>query len=132
MLSTLLLPTLRQRFPNRGLRETDTLGVCAVFPAVHPDFGDIEIHDHGYELTVVAGNFTHGHFSNYDQSLDVEAKERQIVDAVVEFLEDLFADRVVLHLTKGGGGWYYPEHVGDKPRYECEYVWSGPRPKSGK
>lgn len=133
MLSALLLPTLHERFPNRGLREGDTPGVCAVFPAIHPDVGDIQIYDDGDELTVVAGNFTHGHFSNYDESRGVEEKELQIVDAVADFLEDLFADRIVLWGSqRGSGGWYYPEHAGDDPGHEREHVWSGPRPRSGK
>ncbi len=67
-----------------------------MFPAVHPAVGNLEIYDDGNELTLVAGNFTHGHFSNYDENLSVDQKESAIVDAVVSFLEDLFADRVVL------------------------------------
>ena len=127
MLSSQLLPKLEQHFPGRGMRAGASPQPCAVFPG-HPDVGDIEIYDDGDELTVVAGKFTHGHFSNYDQELGDDEKECEIVDAVVSFLTDLFADRVILWGShSGSGGWYYPEHAGGAGQHEHEFVWSGPR-----
>jgi hypothetical protein len=130
MLSTLLLPELRQRFSHRGLRTGPPPNACAAFPGIHPEFGNIEIYDDGDELTVVVGKFTHGHFTNYDDNLSVDDKERQIVDDVVAFLEDLFADRVVVWSYKGSGGWYYPEHHEEPRRHERQFVWSGPWSKT--
>ncbi|HEX8200728.1 MAG TPA: hypothetical protein VF590_09590, partial [Isosphaeraceae bacterium] len=113
-----------------GLRVESTPHVKVVFPAVHPEVGDIEIYDDEVELTVVAGNFTHGHFSCYDESLSKEQVEETIVDDVVAFLRELFADRIVLWgAHRAVGGWY---RRGTDPwspsgvRREREYVWSGP------
>src|SRR5262245_34891909 len=78
----------------------------AVFAAAHPDVGDVQIFDDGSEVTLVAGNFTHGHFSDFD-SKSAEEAEKNIVDDVIAFLERLFADQVVLWGSqRGGGGWY--------------------------
>ena len=136
MISDVLIPQLQQRFPNRGLRISTPPGPCAVFPAIHADVGDIEIHDDGDELTVVAGNFTHGHFSNYDSDLSPDEKAKIIADEVVAFLENLFADRIVLWGSHhGSGGWYSRGGETDnitglfKERGK-EYVWSGPLPSA--
>jgi hypothetical protein len=127
MISTILIPKLQERFPERGLRINAAPSPCAVFPAIHPEVGDIEIYDDGDELTVVAGNFTHGHFSNYDEGLSAEEKASAISDEVLGFLRDLFADQIVLWGShQGSGGWFkrgeYSEYKGDAQ----EYVWSGP------
>ncbi len=73
------------------------------FPAVHADVGDIQIYDDGDEITVVAGNFTHGHFSNYED-ISEEESERMIAENVADFLEKLFSDKVVLLGSHKGGG----------------------------
>jgi hypothetical protein len=143
-LTDVLIPRLLDRFPGRGLRTGSLTGApsprspCAVFPAVHPEVGDIQIFDDGDELTVVAGNFTHGHFECYDINTKDPARSEQIVANIVAFLEDLFSDRMVLWGShKGSGGWYArgdregTELVdefrdatgGGRPRL---YVWSGP------
>jgi predicted HD phosphohydrolase len=98
----------------------------AVFAAAHADVGDILIFDDGCEITLVAGKFTHGHFSDFDsQSLD-EAEEH-IVEAVIEFLERLFADQVVLWGTHHGGGGWYLRKLGDSAHAKGpRFVWSGP------
>ena len=102
-----------------------------VFPAVHPEVGDLQIFDDGSEVTIVAGNFTHGHFSAFD-SKSSEETEAQIVDEVIEFLERLFADEIVLWGShRGGGGWYDRSRSAQTPPHRLRkgqilYVWSGP------
>ena len=96
---------------------------------MHPDVGDIQIYDDGDELTVVAGNFTHGHFSNYDDKLTVEQRTEEISDDVMSFLESLFADHIVLWGShESGGGWYHIEQdsTAFSAQEEKKYVWSGP------
>ena len=52
-------------------------------------------------------DLTHGHFAEYDDQMPEAERERRIVDAVVEFLGALFADRVaVWGQANVGGGWY--------------------------
>ena len=128
MLAEVLIPRLLQRFPGRGMRVGVPPSACAVFPAIHPDVGNVEIFDDGDELTLVAGNFTHGHFSNYNEDLSPEAKAEQIGNEVIAFLESLFSDRIVLwgsHVS--AGGWYDLGREGSaRGKDTSKYVWSGP------
>jgi hypothetical protein len=122
-----LFPTLRERFPHRGLRFESRPVPCAVFPAVHPDVGDIQVCDDGDEVTVYAGKFTHGHFSNYDEISGPE-KRRIISEDVVEFLDAVFTDQVIFWGSHGGGGGWHRLDFGPCEDPEPgEYVWSGPR-----
>jgi hypothetical protein len=127
MISAVLMPELQKRFPERGLRIGSAPEACAVFPALHPEVGDILIYDDGDELTLVAGKFTHGHFASYDDSLSDDKRADRIVDEVVSFLEELFADRIILWGShEGGGGWYRAEKGSAFQQRGNEYVWSGP------
>ena len=127
MISDLLIPELQQRFPGRGLRVGSPPEACAVFPSAHPEVGDVVIQDDGTEVTVCLGNFTHSHFANYEDTLTQEQKVEQITADVVAFLEDLFADRVVLWGSRrGAGGWRSRDDEAKHSNYVVEYVWSGP------
>lgn len=127
LLAETLLPELQRRFPDRGLRIGVEPESFAFFPAIHPEVGDIQIFDEGDELTVVAGNFTHGHFSNYEDELSVEQKAELIVAGVLNFLDELFGDRIVLYGSHaGGGGWYRREESSAWSDGEKKFVWSGP------
>ncbi|MFO0965319.1 MAG: hypothetical protein U0793_06995 [Gemmataceae bacterium] len=129
MLCAVLIPKLQERFAGRGLRIDSAPSPCAVFPAVHPEFGDIQIYDEGDELTVVAGHFTHGHFSNYDDELSVEQKAEKITDGVVHFLEEVFADEVAFWgAHESAGGWHKRGERSDWQKAAREFVWSGPLP----
>ena len=129
MLSSLLLPILRERFPGRGLVEGTPPDPCAVFPGTHPGIRGVSIYDDGHELTVCVDDLTHGHFAEYDDALPVPEQERRIVASVVEFLDTLFADKVaVWGQANVGGGWYRIDldGSGGGPGVP-EFVWSGPR-----
>ncbi len=131
-ISDCLLPQLAANFPNRAMRLTPDHAPEVVFPAAHPDVGDIEIHDDGDELTVVLGKFTHTHFGNYDDDISEAERAEKICHAVVEFLQDVFTDQIEFYGShKGGGGC---QLRGRKP---CgllsraslggqTFVWSGP------
>src|SRR5262249_9607059 len=126
-ISDVLIPKLQQRYPNRHMRIGSPPAPCAVFPAVHPEVGDIEIYDDGDELTVVAGNFTHGHFSNYEAELSTKQKAVRITDSVLSFLDDLFADQIILWGShEGSGGWYKKGETSEWRKGAKAYVWSGP------
>jgi len=127
MIRDFLLPILTERFPGRFVTAEPGVQPCVTFPAKHPQVGDVQIYDDGDEITLIAGNFTHGHFSNYDE-IPVEEKEKIIADSVADFLDRLFSDQVVLWGShKGSGGWQVLDGVSSyKPRHN-EYVWSGPR-----
>jgi hypothetical protein len=129
MISDFLIPKLRRRFSDRGLRVGVPPQPCAVFPAIHPEVGDVVISDDGYELTLEAGNFTHSHFSNYDDNLSESQKAERISEDVAQFLEELFADRVVLWGSHAGSGGWYPRDEQPSRLFRAHgelYVWSGP------
>ena len=133
-----LIPKLQERFGDVLFTVTGTAQPCVVFPPVHPEVGPIEIHDDDSELTVVAGNFTHGHFSNYDDDLSDEEKDIAIVDAVIDFLDAVFADQVVFWGShESGGGWshratpdagqsVWPWPIERVKQSSKQFVWSGP------
>lgn len=126
-LSDMLTPMLLRQFPDRNLRLDSPPAPCAVFPAIHPEVGDLEVHDDGDELTVVAGNFTHGHFSNYDPNLTAQQKAERITEEVVAFLKELFADEIVLYGShEGFGGWYKRGENSEFQGAAKGFVWSGP------
>jgi hypothetical protein len=126
MITEKLIPRLEARFPDRSMKLGASPEAIAVFAAVHPDVGDVQIFDDGSEVTLVAGNFTHGHFSDFDSKSADEAEEN-IVESVIEFLERLFADQVVLWGShRGSGGWYDRERGRSEFANGPRYVWSGP------
>ena len=128
MIRDFLLPLLTQRFPGRFVTAEPGVEPCVTFPAKHPQVGDVQINDDGYEITLVAGKFTHGHFSNYDD-IPVAEKEKKIAEDVADFLDKLLSDQVIFWGSpKGGGGWRVVDSTSsDKPKHRNEYVWSGPR-----
>ncbi len=128
-LSQRLLPTLRDRFPGRGLVEGQSSeDPCAAFPGLHPGIRRVAVYEEGDELTVVLDDLTHGHFSDYDYSGNEGEREQRIVDEVVEFLDDLFADRVAVWGEHSVGGGWYRVSV-EEPRFgrgRPAFLWSGP------
>jgi len=128
MIRDFLLPLLTERFPGRFVAAKPGIEPCVTFPAKHPQVGDLQINDDGDEITLFAGKFTHGHFSNYDK-IPVEEKEKRIAEDVADFLGKLLSDQVVLWGShKGIGGWrVFDSASSDKPKQRKEYVWSGPR-----
>ena len=65
----------------------------ASFDAKHPDVGNVVIEDDGKELIVSVGNIHHGHFASYEDGLSAAEHEAVIVDQLIGFLLDLFADK---------------------------------------
>ena len=128
MLSSLILPILRERFPGRGLAEGAPPGPCARFPGIHPGIRGVSIYDDGDELTLCIDDLTHGHFAEYDNELPEVERQRRIVEAVVDFLDALFADQVAVWGQANVGGGWYRINLGSSGRNGVqEFVWSGPR-----
>jgi hypothetical protein len=123
-----LLPALRARFPDRAFRSGSASTEVATFSAAHPGFGDLTIHDEGHEATIVLGTLMHTHIDASHSRHAAQGNERAVVEEVLEFLDDLFADRIVVWCIAGkSGGYYYvggkSEHV---PQDAKVFVWSGP------
>lgn len=122
-----LVDELVKRFPGRGLRLESEAKRRAVFPAAHPDVGDIIILDDDEELMVVYGNFTHCHYGAW--RLPPGATNRDIVESLLRDLDDLFGDRLVMwgsHNEEGGIFRLGQELSSLSPLEKRRYVWSGP------
>ena len=133
MIFDYLIPKLQEHFQSRNLCMVTSPKARVVFPAIHPDFGNIEIYDDGGEITIIAGNFTHGHFSNYDENLSEEDKSKKIAEDVLEFLRKVFADQIIFWGShRGIGGWFKRgesgkfHRIGIFRKSRSEFVWSGP------
>lgn len=130
MIRDILLPRLEDRFPGRGLRPGFPPDPVAIFPRQHEAVGDVSIWDHGDEATVAVGEITHGHFNPYDPTLNAEQIAERVADDVINFLIDLFEDRVLLWKSADGrsGGW---RMIGSDDRdslmdaSDQGFVWSG-------
>jgi hypothetical protein len=141
MIADSLIPALKEKFPDSGMRCGAPPDPIAVFPAAHPEVGEVTIFDDGDEVIVSIGEITHGHFGAYEAGLSQEQVHEAVTASVVAFLGDLFADKVVLwHVRPGGAsGWYYPSEVPKSadasgclgrlfrvPRRARRFLWSGP------
>jgi hypothetical protein len=132
-IAEVLFPLLKESFPGRSLRLDFAPSVCAVFPAAHPEVGDLIISDDGNEATVTIGSITHCHFNPYDESLSPEQLAKRVSNDVIAFLRELFADRVLIWRSGrlGSGGWQ--RLPAEKPAHflsekATTYLWSGPTP----
>jgi hypothetical protein len=131
MIRDILLPKLMERFPDRGLRAASPPDPVATFPAAHPAVGDLSIWDDGGEAMVAVGDITHGHFNPNDGSLTPEQVAERVAADVLGFLEDLFADRILLWKSPAGGsgGWVVlgnDEALSLMDGDDLTFTWSGP------
>jgi hypothetical protein len=93
-----LLLALRARFPDRAFHVGSAPADVATFPAAHHGFGDLVIHDDEHETTIVLDTLMHTHIDAHLSRHAAEGHERAIVEEVLEFLDDLFADRIVVSM----------------------------------
>jgi hypothetical protein len=126
-LSEKLIPRLFARFPDRGMRVHEGKQPVATFPAAHPDVGDLRIDDDDDELTITVGELTHGHFTPRNYRTPSQEKEEDLIERVLEFLDDIFANQIEFWTADGAGGWHAR---GGKPLGQWadrrRFVWSGP------
>src|SRR5262245_46296989 len=120
-----LVPMLRSRFPGLAFTGPSGQPPQITIAASHAEVGDIVLQDDDKEITAYVGHFTHSHFSNYDDLPSAE-KEKIIADDVIRFLEDLFADRIVMWSSHRGGGWHSIDSPSSLSVGQKKYVWSGP------
>jgi hypothetical protein len=131
MIRTHLEPALRQRFSSQPFEIHQENAPFATLDAPCAGIGRLELCDDGDEVTVYLTELTHGHFGCYEDDLSTEEKERAIASDVVDFLDALFADRVVAYRVIGGfaGGWRLLDDGEDLPppsKLKSQYVWSHP------
>jgi hypothetical protein len=121
-----VLVMIRERFPDRDfVIEMPPSPTIVTLEAPYPELGTLAIEDDGDEVTVHVGRVTHGHFNAFHEIPD--DRPAAIADLLGEFLEALFADRVLLYRNRFSGGWRYLED-GEQPRPtgRSEFLWSRP------
>jgi hypothetical protein len=130
-----LLAALVDRFGSRGLRVGTPPNAIAVFPAKHPEVGDVSIGGAGIDsATVAVGEILVDHFYNLDSHLGAHERAERLTKNVVRFLQELFADRLLFWRStddrnegwreRGDAGYLEPL-VLDNRIYRT-YLWSGP------
>ena len=125
---TLFIAALSEKFPNQFTVELDENHSFIRFPAKSPEFGDVEIYEEYPGAYIVnVGKFTHSHFDCYEGSEDEQMKKA--AEIIIDFLEELFADRVICYGTDIWGGFYVKGYYENDERTNdgCTdyFVWSG-------
>ena len=131
MLLQTTIEEINTNFPklNFSIDEKDK---SITIPSKSKEVGNIVIVDDSFEMTVYVGDFTHWHASCDEEPLNTEEKEKYIVSEVIEFLTDLFNEKIVMWgSNKTGGGFYNIElNINEQdaplePGSEKKYVWPG-------
>ncbi len=99
-----LLERIRDRFA--GI-DTEVRGDVVVIRSPNPLIGAIKIEAEAEACgwIVSVGDLTHGHFDFPTYGFDRSVGLRKAADDVLEFLDDVFAERVEFFVVAGGGGW---------------------------
>jgi hypothetical protein len=123
-----LKPILLSRFPSKNFQFDPSGRPLAVIEGTCAEVGKIVIYDDGDEATVIVGNFTHGHFEGKKRPSEPKGSPSVIATEVSTFLTELFADRILMYGSKGGGGgWASVDAYDDEELKDWDlFVWSGP------
>ena len=65
--------------------------------------GELVIHDDGDELTFYLSDITHCHFSQDYLGDGKYSSEANVIEEAIDYLSDLFSDRVVFYRALNGG-----------------------------
>lgn len=119
------LEAIRKRFSDQPVETREDQPLNIFIPAKHPETGGIELEVEDEDsLIFFIDRFAHTHFDGFT----TEQSDR-FLDETLDFLADIFADRVAFYGNpKEGGGWWYPElHESAEPLPpEPHFLWSGP------
>ena len=137
-LRDILVPALRERYRDRGVQlfEDSDRSLIARFPAAHPEIGDLELaaSARATGVNVRIGDVLHDDFYSLDTHLTDAERNRRVVEEVIRFLDELFADRLLFWRGAEGGAFGWRERgisgsldplVLDNRRY-LVYLWSHP------
>jgi hypothetical protein len=100
----ILVPMLSERFADRGLQLGSAPDPIAVFPAAHPEVGAASVSEgSGFGADVAVGDVARDHFFNpYEEERATPAAAEGIARNVLRFLEELFADRLLMWRSTDG------------------------------
>jgi hypothetical protein len=132
----ILVPVLVERFSDRGLRLGAPPDPIALFPAKHPDVGDVRVWAEPYSARLAVGEIVWEHFNLnlWEPELDIKQASDRIANDVVRFLQELFTDRLLFWQSidgkkaawreRGDVGYSGPLVIDD--RLYRTYLWSAP------
>jgi hypothetical protein len=130
-----IVAALHERFGDRMWGAATPPGSIAAFRAIHPEVGDVIVRDTSHFGAIVGvGQILDADFHNFDSHLEENERAKRLAKDVVRFLQELFADRLLLWRSTDGrsAGWrergdagYSEPLVLDNRTYQ-RYLWSGP------
>jgi hypothetical protein len=139
-----LVSALIRRFGRERFRAGTAPGPIAVFPAKHPEVGDLKIWaprrreismGHIFGVEVAIGDIIRDSFESYDTHLSAGEREARLTRDVVRFLDELFTDRLLFWCSMDAArrsGWRERGNAGHSDplvlddRTYATYLWSGP------
>lgn len=131
MIRDLLIPALKEKYGG-SFKIGELNEFIALFPAKHEKVGSLMIYEGSEYLTLVIEKVAHDHVY-YDPKEDQEKIDQSVTKQTMEFLDDLFNDRVLMGLAKNLMGtimntihWGEPKDF-MYPGYDY-FLWSGPIP----
>ena len=129
MIREVLIPKLKARFADRGFQERSENNAIGYFPAAHYQVGDLAIFDDGDEATIYIGQITHLHIDSEES--EGHRAEEEIANEVISFLEELFADKLMIWKSKttGADGVFPLANVAafsGVDSSDSTFFWSGP------
>jgi hypothetical protein len=124
MLYEAMKKELEAQFPNLQFSADDEKKLISI-PPIHENVGSLDIQDDYDELTIFVGNFTHWHCGCINDSSGAVEEVQEIVSGVVEYLHDMFNDKIFMwgSAMKSGGTQLIED---DFKTNKQGYVWSGP------
>ena len=131
----ILVPILVERFSEHGLQLGEPPAPIAVFPSIHPEVGSVTISEKEESADVSVGEIAYDHFFNpYEEERGTDEAAAGIANEIVRFLQELFADRLLMWRSTDGRtrGWRERGAEGrsaplvNDDREYSTYVWSGP------
>jgi hypothetical protein len=126
-----LTAAIRESFPSLPFSFLQSSNLIATLESPFAEIGKLEVYDDGEEATVCITEVTHGHFNPYDSSLTEQQRDQKIVEEVIDFLQALFAGKVLLERTPSRhiGAWRRLDLLPKPPVLNPEreyFLWSGP------
>lgn len=102
MLRESFIPSLKSAFPAEPFEFSDDGNRIASIQMPNGR-GELKIHDDGDELTFYLGDITHCHFSQDYLGDGKYSPEGEVIEEAIDYLLDLFADRVIFYRDLSGG-----------------------------
>lgn len=99
-----ILNALQENFEDASVEYEPDEIYLAKFKGNIDEVGDLYIEEDSEEAIVFIGQITHRHFYNYDDEKNENEKALAIAQDIVNFLNELFSDKIEFYGYGTGGG----------------------------